>query len=288
MIAIAESGSTKCDWVILNSELEEVGRANTVGFNPYFHDETFVCETLSKNIELSHVSQSITQLFFYGAGCSNPNLNQIIHGALSRSFPNAHVTVDHDLVAAAYSLYEGEPVISCIIGTGSNSGFFDGQTVTEFVPALGFILGDEASGSYFGKRVLSDYFYNRLPSEMQRDFADQFNLKWSDTLNKVYNNPHANVYLASFMKFIASHRDNDYVIEMVRDGMARFIDIHVTGFSNFDQYKVGFVGTIAHVFSDVLNEELYKRDCQLGLILKSPVDRLVQYHVEHIDLKAEV
>jgi len=281
MIAIVESGSTKADWVILNEKGEIALEFKTQGFNPYFHSTAFVSSTLSKTPELQDVKDKITRVFFYGAGCSSDHLNLIVERGLAEVFTAAEIHVDHDLVAAAYSLYEGEPVISCIIGTGSNSCFFDGNEVTELVPALGFILGDEASGSYYGKKVLADYFYKRLPSEMYHDFKQRFDLKWSETLNQVYNNVHANVYLASYMKFIADHKDNAYVIEMIREGMARFIDIHVTNFAEYHKYKVGFVGSIAFLFEDILREELEKRDCKVGRIIKHPVQNLFDYHIKH-------
>lgn len=285
MIAIAESGSTKCDWVILDGKTEICLTAKTPGFNPYFHDEKFILDELNKSAELVGVKSRITSIYFYGAGCSSDHLSNIVKEGLGKFFTGAEISVDHDLVAAAYSLYEGEPIISCIIGTGSNSCFFDGEKAVELVPALGFILGDEASGSYFGKKLLADYFYKRLPFEMQQDFDQWFQIDWSQTVEKVYQNIHANVYLASFMKFIASHKSNPYVIEMVREGMARFIDIHVANFSNYHHYKVGFVGTIAFLFEDILREELLKRDCQPGRIIKNPVDHLVQYHRDHKNLE---
>jgi len=280
MIAIAESGSTKCDWIVLNRKAEVVLEARTPGFNPYFHGEEFVLNSLHNCSELAAVKDKISSIFFYGAGCSSEALNLIIQEALAQFFVKAKITVDHDLVAAAYSLYEGEPIISCIVGTGSNSCFFDGDKVHELVPALGFILGDEASGSYFGKKILADYFYKRLPAEMQRDFDERYNLDWSQTVENVYKNAHANVYLASFMPFIIAHRENPYVIEMVKDGMARFIDVHIANFSNYHQHKVGFVGTLAFLFEDILKEELLKRDCKPGRIIKNPADNLVQYHRE--------
>lgn len=281
MILIAESGSTKCDWIILDDQRKVVGTAKTQGFNPYFHGEEFIINELKGEPELVLVKSQVTMVFFYGAGCSSDLLNTIVREALEKFFPAAKVTVDHDLLAAAFSLYQGEPLISCIIGTGSNSCFFDGVKAIEYVPALGFILGDEASGSYFGKRVLADYFYKRLPGEMQRDFEERFTLNWAEVVKKVYQNPHANVYLASFMRFVADHKENDYVQEMVKEGMARFIDIHVTNFSNYHRYEVGFVGTIAYIFEDILREELKKRDCRPGLIIKHPIDHLVQYHMDH-------
>lgn len=281
MIAIAESGSTKCDWIILNDQREVTMTARTPGFNPYFHNRQFILKELSQCPELVVLKEDITSIFFYGAGCSSDELNEVVKSALQQFFTKANVAVDHDLVAAAYSLYSGEPIISCIIGTGSNSCFFDGIETKELVPALGFILGDEASGSYFGKKILADYFYQRLPHEMQRDFENRFPLKWTHAIEKVYQNPHANVYLASFMKFIADHKENPYITEMIREGMARFIDIHVTNFMEYHRYEVGFVGTVAYVFKEILIEELQKRDCKVGPIIKSPIDNLVRYHVEH-------
>lgn len=281
MIAIAESGSTKCDWALLNEQGTVVKEFKTQGFNPYFHSTAFVSDTLQQCEDVKAIREEITTLYFYGAGCSSPELNDMILRGLEEVFTNAEISVDHDLVAAAYSLYEGEPVICCIIGTGSNSCFFDGESVSELVPALGFILGDEASGSYYGKKLLADFFYQRLPSEMYHDFKERYGLTWSDTLNKIYSNVHANVYLASFMRFIADHKENPYVKEMIREGMARFIDIHVTHFPEFHKYKVGFVGSIAFLFEDILREELEKRDCQPGRIIKHPVQNLIDYHIRH-------
>jgi glucosamine kinase len=286
MIAIAESGSTKCDWVILDQQGRIAQEFKTQGFNPYFHSSDFVRDTLMHCTDLAPMRENITHLYFYGAGCSSTDLNAIIHSGLSQVFSKALISVEHDLVASAYSLYQGEPIIACIIGTGSNSCFFDGQKVHEYVPALGFILGDEASGSYFGKRVLADFFYHRLPSEMHHDFKERFDLKWSETLGKVYSNVHANVYLASFMRFIADHRENAYVVEMVKEGMARFIDIHVTHYPDYHRHKVGFVGSIAHLFTDILHEELAKRDCKPGLIIKHPVQQLVDYHLNYKNILA--
>lgn len=281
MIAIAESGSTKADWAILNDRGEIVKEFKTQGFNPYFHSSSFVATTLPQSPEIVEWAKQIQHVYFYGSGCSSTQLNETIKRGLEEVFTEAQIQVDHDLVAAAYSLYEGEPVISCIIGTGSNSCFFDGEKVVERVPALGFILGDEASGSYFGKKVMADYFYHRLPAEMYHDFKNRFNLKWSETLDKVYNNVHANVYLASFMRFIVDHKDNAYVKEMVREGMARFIDIHITNYPDYHTYKVGFVGSIAYIFEDILREELEKRDCTPGRIIKHPVYDLIDYYIKH-------
>lgn len=281
MIAIAESGSTKCEWVILNNEGAIEKNFKTQGFNPDFHSTDFVSKSLNNFEELSSIKNNITQVFFYGASCSSNNLNAIISNGLQQVFKNASITVDHDLLAAAYSLYEGEPIISCILGTGSNSAYFDGEKIKESIPALGFILGDEGGGGYFGKKLFSDYFYNRLPQKMHDDFSQTYHLSWDIARKKVYGNIHANVYLASFMPFIAKYKKEDYVNDMIKEGMSRFIDIHVSCFSNYKNCKVGFVGTIAHVFKDIIKEELNKQGFELGQLIKSPILELVDYHKKY-------
>lgn len=282
MIAIAESGSTKCDWVFLGTNNEPELRLKTQGFNPYFHDSEYVSKTLTEDQEFSGIRDQVTHVYFYGAGCSSTTLCSIVEQGLTQVFPQASIRVDHDLAAAAYSLYEGEPTIACILGTGSNACFFDGKQVSQNVRALGFILGDEASGCYFGKQLLTDFFYHNLPVEIHRAFTEQFQLAWGEVVDEVYGNIHANVYLASFMPFIASFSDHEYVKEMVQQGLGKFIDTHVTGYPDYERYTVGFVGTIAHVFSDMLTEELEKRNCRPGAIIQSPVDRLIAYHVKYL------
>jgi N-acetylglucosamine kinase-like BadF-type ATPase len=143
MILIAESGSTKCDWVLIDNKGREIDRWNTMGFNPYFHSSDFVYATLSKTDGLRVWAEKIDQTWFYGAGCSTEPLQAIIKEGLDRVFVNAENHVGHDLEAAAYALYEGEPEIACILGTGSNSCYFDGEKIYEEVPSLAYILGDE-------------------------------------------------------------------------------------------------------------------------------------------------
>ena len=162
MILIAESGSTKTDWVLID-ESNKKHYFKTIGFNPFFHTTDFIISTISLNKDLIAFSKAITKLYFYGAGCSSEKMNNVVLSALKSLFPNAYSTVDHDLKACALATYEGVPSISCILGTGSNSCFFDGKTIREEVPAIAYVLGDEGSGAFYRKRLLKDYLYNRLP-----------------------------------------------------------------------------------------------------------------------------
>lgn len=287
MIAIAESGSTKCEWLFLSDNGNEIASIRTQGFNPYFHSSDFVKSVLNENSEFSNLKEHVKEVHFYGAGCSSIELNLIIESGLKSVFNNAEIGVYHDLLASAYSVYNGKPVIACILGTGSNSCYFNGTELKESLPALGFVLGDEAGGCYYGKKFLADFFYNALPAEIHEDFVSEYSLKWSDVVKNIYGNVHANVYLASFMPFIAKYKDHPYVEDMIREGMGKFLDIHVMGFEESENCEIGFVGSMSNVFQGILKEELKKRNLTLGKIIKSPIKELVSYHKNYLNSESK-
>lgn len=277
MLLIADSGSTKCDWALVQGD-EILFECSTMGFNPYFHSTAFIIERLSLRTELTRYASQVTEVFFYGAGCSSVSLDLIVQKALETVFPQAAVVVDHDLSGAAYATWNGSPAISCILGTGSNSCYFDGQTISEKVPALAFILGDEGSGSYYGKRLLRGYFYKRLPEHIYDRFKAEFNLTMDDVVEHVYTRPHANVYLASYMKFFSNFREDPWVKDTIRKGMREFLDIHVTCFENFRDVETHFVGSVATYFRDRLEEAADEFGIRIGRVIKKPIHGLVSFH----------
>ena len=285
MILIVESGSTKSDWVLVEKQ-KEVGRYKTMGFNPFFHNETIIYNSIRQNTELQKISERVNQIFFYGAGCSSEELNLIVKKALSRFFINAEVTVDHDLLACALATYDGEPSISCILGTGSNSCLFDGKELSEAVPALGYILGDEGSGSYYGKKLLTDFLYNRLPDDIKASFDKTFKLDKAAIFDNVYMKPHANVYLASFMPFLSSFIEHTYVDNMVKEGMHHFLKNHVCCYDNYKNLKVHFIGSMSYIFKSQLAFSAKKLNVNIGMIIKQPINELVRYHIENPTKKA--
>ncbi|MDE0985973.1 MAG: ATPase [Schleiferiaceae bacterium] len=282
MILIAESGSTKCDWVAINPDGSEHTRFSTMGFNPYFHSASFIEEELVENEAIIKLRAKIAFVYFYGAGASSEGLQDIVKDGLTKVFVNANVRVDHDLLASAYSTYTGEPAITCIIGTGSNSCYFDGNEVSEVVPALAYILGDEGSASYIGKRLVSDFLYKKLPQEMADDFFNTYQLDKDEVITSVYNKPNANVYLASFSRFAGKHMHTTYVQEIIREGFSKFADIHIACFDNCREVPVHFVGSVGSIFQDILLEVLEERGMKLGQILRKPVDGLIKYHLEYL------
>lgn len=280
MILIADSGSTKCDWKLMDGD-REVGAVSTMGFNPFFHGEAIISSTLKAQALLYKYSEQITEVYIYSAGCSSPELNKVVENGLRAVFRKAKIMVDHDVLGAALAACQGEPGIACILGTGSNSCYYDGLGVYEEIPSLAYILGDEGSGSWYGKQLLRDYLYKEpIPAELRQELIDQGHDKKS-ILENIYMQPHANVYLASFMKTITKYRDTEYVDTMIHDGMRAFLLRHVCCFKNHQEVKTNFVGSIAYYFQDILIEEAKKLNITVGNVIKKPIDGLVEYHLKH-------
>jgi N-acetylglucosamine kinase-like BadF-type ATPase len=280
MLVIADSGSTKCDWRIVSEDKSYID-CSSMGINPYFHNEDVIEAELRRREDLMAAANDVKALFFYGAGCSSVELKRTAEQGLRRIFPNAEIYVDHDLVAAAFAVYDDDPCIACILGTGSNSCHFDGDIVREEVPALAYILGDEGSGSYFGKKLLSDFLYKRLPDEMHKGLIDKFGLTKDIIIDRVYMKPHANVYLASFMKFITTFKSEPYVQEMIAEGIGRFLDTHVTCYRDFEKVQTHFIGSVAYYHEDTLREVATLRNINVGRIIKKPIEGLYHYHIKN-------
>ncbi len=282
MILIADSGSTKCDWIVVGPNNKVIARPFTMGFNPYFHSEAVIATAIKQNAELSELAPSVEKIFYYGAGCSSPDLNKIVTRALRLIFKNAEILVDHDLLGAAYATYNGSPGISCILGTGSNSCFFDGERVREEVPALGYILGDEGSGSYFGKQLLAKFLYKQLPDHIANAFKVQYDLTMREVVDNVYSKANANVYLASFVRFISDYKTEEPFKTILRDGMKLFFANHVMCYPEYKDVPVHFVGSVAFYYQDAIKEAADELGITVGNIVRKPIDRLVEYHIEHL------
>ena len=281
MVLIVESGSTKSDWVLLSPENKQ-DVYSSMGFNPYFHSSAVIENELRRHAELMSHAEKIQQIYFYGAGCSSSEMNDIVKLGLTNVFTNAQIHIDHDLMACAYATYSGNPSICCIIGTGSNSCYFDGKTVSEVVPALGYILGDEGSGTYFGKKLLSAFLYHQLPKHVEEDFVKEYAIDKNEIVNKVYRNENANVYIASFMPFIAKHKDELFFQKMIEDGLRHFIEVHVCCYPNYKDVEINFVGSIASVFRNALDRAANSLDARIGRVVQKPVEGLVSYHFDYV------
>jgi N-acetylglucosamine kinase-like BadF-type ATPase len=281
-ILIADSGSTKCDWMLIDESGNTLAEFHTMGFNPYFHNADLVKAKMTESADAMSIASDVDRVYFYGAGSSSEGLCQIIANGLEQVFPSTKIHVGHDLDGAAYSTYSGEPAITCIIGTGSNSCHFDGEVTREEVPALAYILGDEASGSWFGKRLLALHLYHKLDPIVDKDFRSVFNFDKDDIVNRVYQEPDANVFLASFMTFLGRHQEVPQIISLLEEGFQAFVDVHIKCYDGYKECPVHFVGSVAYHFQDVLLHVCAREGIQVGQIIKRPIDGLAKYHLDYI------
>ena len=286
MIVVADSGSTKCDWILVD-EAGEKSETVTIGFNPFFHDEIFIANEIHKNETLRQAGAKVSHVYFYCAGGSSDRLRGIVERGLHLIFTKAEIEVGHDLDGAALATCNGKPGIACILGTGSNSCYYDGKEIHEVVPALAYILGDEGSGSYYGKILLRDFLYKRMPKEIQEKFYERFKLDKDIVFQNVYMKPHGNVYLASFMRFVSDNREDQYIKDMVDEGTYNFMNTHVCCYENYRDVPVHFVGSIAFYFEEILKRVAENLNIKVGVITNKPVEGLVKYHLEKLG-KAQV
>ncbi len=277
MTIIGVSGSTKCDWAILHVE-GEVVRCSTRGINPLFHDVEDITSIIQSSAILTEYARETEAVFVYGAGCSSKSRQNMVRNALSAVFTKSHLVVNHDIVASALATYQGEPMIAAILGTGSNACYYDGDIVRQEVPALDYILGDEGGGAYFGKQLLNAFLYRKLPADIQSDFESSYHLTRDDIFEKVYNEPYANVYLASFMPFIQAHQEHPYFRKMLLEGFRKFFETQITSFSKYQQVLLHFTGSVAYFFQDLLKEVSGEYNTKIGFILKEPIEGLITYH----------
>lgn len=282
MILIAESGSTKTDIAILDNSGDERCRFSTMGFNPYFHSSEKITQELNQQEVVKDYAEDITDVFFYGAGCSSEHLCAVVRKGLEPIFRNAAIKVDHDLTSCAYATYSGEPGVSCILGTGSNSVFFDGTAIRPSNSGLGFILGDEGSASHIGKKLVTSYFYRTMPEPYRLLFAEDYNMNKDHVVKRVYQEERANVYLANMAPFANRHIDQQFFWQLVFDGFREFVDYHVLCFEEAPKVPIHFVGSIAHYFQDVLEDTLSHFDLRMGQVIQKPLDGLIAYHQKYL------
>ena len=282
MIAIVDGGSTKCDWVILDKFGKVFLKTETIGFNPNIIDSEMIVPEIEKNNNLLTIKDSLQKVFFYGSGCGVPENVVLVENELQKVFKNAEVTVKEDLTAAAYAAYNGKPAIVCILGTGSNSCYFDGEKIKRELPSLGFLIGDEGSGSAIGKNLLRRFFMKKLPSDLQNDFIEKYNLTIEDAIRNMYHNPRANAYLADFNKFVVERKSHPYFQNMVFDEMKNFLDYQVLPYEEAKDAEINFIGSIAFYYEDILRAAAAELNLNVGCIVQKPIESLVDYHKKYI------
>ncbi|WP_410222151.1 N-acetylglucosamine kinase [Pedobacter sp.] len=275
MILVADSGSSKTDWIAHNSK--ETLDFHTQGINPYFLNSQEIIKILSKNKDLSKIAADVKEIYFFGAGCSSPDKREVVSNALSSFFKNAYVSVDHDLIGSAYATCGDKKGLSCILGTGSNIAYYDGKDVYPGKHGLGYILGDEGSGTFFGRRVLLSYLYKTMPVELRDKFKQAYPVTKDIVIEHIYQKPFPNSYLAAFSKFMAANKSHPFIQSLLRDGFQEFIDSNVKDYKNYRLLECSFVGSIAYYYQDELKAVFAANDIKIGKILQKPVEGIFEY-----------
>jgi len=284
MILIADGGSTKVDWIALDDDKNELFKVRTGGLNPAVVPVEVLRERILAAEEFSTNLNTVSKIFFYGAGCGTEKATAILKELFEELFSNAAVVIGEDTLAAVYASSGTEPAIVCILGTGSNSSYFDGETITSNSVSLGYIVMDEASGNYFGKRLLRNYFYKVMPDYIAREFEKAYNLEPDHIKYNLYRQPNPNTYLADFASFMFQFKEDPYVLALMEDGFDAFFRSRVLPYGKDKSTPIYFIGSIAHYFSDILEKVAAKHELGLSItgVIQRPIGNLIEYHKKHL------
>jgi glucosamine kinase len=276
MLVIADSGSTKTSWRILNQG-KIVLDYTTEGINPYLLDENQILQIVDCE-DVSEYCNDIMEIHFYGAGCSRKEKQEYIKNVLLNVFPSANINVYSDMLGAARGVCGYNSGIVCVIGTGSNACEYDGINITQKSPSLGYILGDEGSGVHIGKKLLKEFLYNKLPPSIQKKFQEKYKLTSEEILDRIYTQYMPNKYMASFAEFTYDNIEHPYIFGLLYEGFYSFIENNVRPLQNSDSFKINFVGSIASTYKDILESVTVDAGFSFGNVKQSPMEGLTAFH----------
>lgn len=279
MILVADSGSTKADFVALEKDGKHIFSTETLGLNPEVLTKDEIIARLDQRFDILHNKNKVEKLFFYGAGCGTDRMKNHFKTIFEEYFPSAKVSVREDTYAAAYATNPtNEKAIICILGTGSNCSYFDGKTLIQKVQSLGYIAMDDASGNHFGRELIRQYYFNKMPKHLAEKFEKEYDLDADVIKENFYKKPNPNAYLASFAKFLIMHKNELSFQKVIFDELELFIENYVKQFEDYKEVPVHFIGSIAFYLKEELKTALDKHHIKLGNVLRRPMDGLVEYH----------
>lgn len=275
MILIADSGSTNTQWAL--ADRQTIKRFSSSGMNPVHLSEQEIEDMLLR--ELTPVEGNVEAVYFFGAGCL-PEKREPMQKILSRVFGCTDITVDSDLAGAAKALCGNKPGIACILGTGSNSCFYDGKEIAAHVPPLGFILGDEGSGAALGKKLIGNLLKGLCGKEITNAFYQEYKLNYPEIITAVYRSPQPNRFLAGFAPFIKRHLDDPHMHSLVADSFSEFVERNLLRYEEVKTLPVSFTGSIAYHFRKPLREVMDSYEMNTGEIIQAPLEKLIRYYLE--------
>lgn len=282
MILIVDSGSTKCDWKAVDNQGNQLlEKIRTKGLNPALLSEKKIKKILKKSEALKKHRKEVTNIYFYGAGCGTENPKLVLKLVLHEFFPNAEISVEEDTMAAVFATVNEptEAAVVCIMGTGSNCSYYDGKKLHQRVKSLGYTLMDDASGNYYGKELIRDYYFNHMPEEIKVAFGDKYNLDADYIKYNLYKQPNPNAYLASFAEFMILNKDSDYVKELIKKGIRRFAKNMILQYEEeLKTVPVHFAGSIAFFCQEEIKEVAKELNFTVGNFERRPIEGLVSFH----------
>lgn len=250
---------------------------STQGINPYFLNAHDIFKLFSKKKEIAQYASLVREVYFFGAGCSSPDKVEVISNGISSFFTNAYVAVEHDLMGSAYATCGDKPGLTCILGTGSNISYYDGKELHHGIHGLGYVLGDEGSGTWFGRKLITTYLYHQMPEDLSAEFGKEFQIDKETVITNVYQKAAPNTYLASISRFMVNHRDHPFIVEMLRAGFQEFVDSNIKDYSDYKNLDCHFVGSIAFYYQDILREVCLNNQVKVGEILQKPIQGIYNY-----------
>lgn len=280
MKLLVDSGSTKADWISIDETGKILFTTQTLGLNPEVLVKEEIISRLNDRFDLSLNRENVSHLFFYGAGCGTDRMKDFLQGVFKEYFPNAAIVVHEDTYAAVYATTpKNEKAIVCILGTGSNCSYFDGNILHQKVQSLGYIAMDDCSGNQFGRQLIRDYYFGKMPSALATKFEKSYDLDADVIKHNLYKEPNPNAYMATFAKFLIQNKDEEYCQKLVRKDMQVFVDNYISQYENCKDVPVHFIGSIAFYLKEELKEVLEINGLTIGNVLRRPIDGLIQFHL---------
>lgn len=279
MRLIVDSGSTKTDWIAIDDTGSIIFETFTLGLNPQVLTEYIIEERIINNYDLYQNRKNINKIYFYGAGCGTQPPKELLTKVLSSIFINSDFDIKEDTYAAVYACCKPtSKAIVSILGTGSNCSYYDGERLHQKVTSLGYVLMDDASGNYFGRQLLRDFYFNKLSKDLASKFKSEFDLKAEIIKDSLYKKPNPNTYLAKFAKFLVENKDLEYSKNLIKKGFILFVENQIEQFDNHKNVELHFVGSIGYYLKDELKEVIDSKNLKLGKVLRRPIEGLVAYH----------
>ena len=278
MKLIVDSGSTKADWVAILPDNTTLN-FSTLGLNPEVLTVEDIISRLDSSLEILKFKKQVKELFFYGAGCGTDRMKNHLKSILEEYFTEAKILVLEDTYAATYATTNiAEQAIVCILGTGSNCSYFDGNVLHQKVQSLGFLIMDDAGGVQFGRTLLREYYYNKMPNTIALAFAKQVNVEADFIKHNLYKLPNPNAYLAQISKFIIENKENEYIQKLINDEIQRFVENQILQFKEAQHVPINFIGSIAYYLQDEIKSILTQNKLSFGKVYQKPIDGLIHYH----------